>query len=322
MKVVVNTWAGAFFNPGGGETQLNETVSHLREFKVATEPYNQWNPQRELDVFHQFSIQPGVQFPMYEYRALKKPIVLSTILWATLDPQGFEHQRIRQIFDFADLYFTNSKAESKKIATDFGLDLAKFHETRNGVADVYLNRETTADFRALFKLPSDFVLSVANVDDRKNTKRLIEACARLKRSLVLVGHVRDQQYFKDCGQYGPFTYVGPITDANILKSAYQQASLFALPSLCETPGIAALEAGSQGAKIVITNEGSTEEYFGDLATYTSPRSVDAICEAIEKESKRSRDRDEVAKHVTTNFTWTFAARDVHEGYLKALKGKR
>jgi len=43
----------------------------------------------------------------------------------------------------------------------------------------------------------------------------------------------------------------------MLASAYAACDVFVLPSMFETPGIAALEAGLAGAKIVITKYGGT-----------------------------------------------------------------
>ncbi len=321
MKVVFNTWSGAFFNPGGGETQLVETRRHLERQGVHVDLYDQWGPQRELDVFHQFSIVPGVQYPMAEVRALGIPVALSTILWVDLPEGNPERERILGIMELADILFTNSKSESELLARVFGLERSRFHETRNGVSDDYLNQETNSDFRATYDIDGDFVLSVANIDRRKNTKVLAEACRRLGQKLVLVGDVRDLDYFKEIVIDEEVRHLGPVRDIALLKSAYQQASLYALPSLCETPGIAALEAASQGCRVAITCEGATRDYFGDTVTYVNPYDPNSIAEGIETELRKKRNSKQIIERIRTQFTWVQAAEDVLDGYEKILEGK-
>ena len=99
----------------------------------------------------------------------------------------------------------------------------------------------------------------------------------------------------------------------MLASAYAACDVFALPSLFETPGIAALEAGLAGAKIVITPHGGTKEYFGEMATYVEPLEVrsirDGIREALEaKKDLRLRD------HIAGHFLWKHVAEKTREVY--------
>lgn len=316
MKVVFNTWSGAFFHPGGGEVQLLQTKLALEKSGTAVDFYDQWSPQTAIDVFHQFSIQPGGEHPMRAYKALGKKIALSTILWGRVARETEFWRDVREKFLLADALLTNSDAESKQLSDVYEVDLAKFHKTRNAVSSDFMDKATTQDFRKTYGLENNFILSVANIDRRKNTRALCEAVQRLGKKLVLVGHVRDREFFDECQRTFPETmlYVGPIANAELLKSAYQQCDVYALPSLCETPGIAALEAASQGAKIVITHEGSTQEYFGEFATYVDPLSVTSICEGLSTELEISRDPLRSSAHILNNFTWAKTAHDVLAAY--------
>jgi glycosyltransferase involved in cell wall biosynthesis len=321
VNIVFNTWAGAFFNPGGGETQLMETRRHLECKGISVELYDQWKPQRNVEIFHQFSIVPGVEYAMAEYRALNIPIALSTILWVDLPKGNRERERILEILKLADILFTNSTSESELLSRVFEIDRNRFHETRNSVADDYLNQKTTADFRSKFSIDGEFVLSVANIDRRKNTKSLVEACRRLNKTLILVGETRDIPYFKEIELSEGVRCIGAIRDVNLLKSAYQQASVYALPSLCETPGIAALEAASQGCPIAITSEGSARDYFGDAVTYVDPLDIESIAQGIALEIYAKRDTSQLAERICKQFSWTQTAEDVLNGYQKVLRGK-
>jgi glycosyltransferase involved in cell wall biosynthesis len=256
---------------------------------------------------------------MSEYRRLGKKIALSTILWVEYEKGSGPYQYVRKIFDLADILFTNSDLESLKLSRAFDVDPAKFHKTRNSISDDYLGLGTERDFRAIHSIEDEFILSVANIDRRKNTHRLVEACAALGKKLVLIGHVRDPEYFESFKDaYTGMTFLGPVGDVQVLKSAFQQCQLFALPSLCETPGIAALEAASQGAAVVITNEGPTREYFGDHARYVDPLSLDSITGGIAAELKQARSREALRNHVINSYTWDRTAEDIISGYRELL----
>lgn len=315
-KILFNTWQGAFFNEGGGEVQLKKSREYLEKLGCQVDLYDMWKPQKEFDIFHQFSIQYGVNFVVENYKDLGYKIALSTIMWDLPGTDNPYFYHIKNLFDNSDILLTNSELESKKLADAFDIDINKFHKTRNSIADEYRNTDTGQDFQKKFEISGDFVLSVANIDTRKNTHNLIKACAELDLQFVSVGHVRDIKYFdsfKD--KYRNFLHVGNIVDIELLKSAYQQCAIFALPSLCETPGIAALEAASQGAKIAITEEGAAPEYFGDMVTYVDPYKLEDIVEGLHSELQLERS-DDLQKYVIEHFTWDKTALDIIEGYNK------
>ena len=88
---------------------------------------------------------------------------------------------------------------------------------------------------------------------------------------------------------GRITFLGYISDRNMLASAYKACSLFCLPSTLETPGISAIEAAKIGSKLLLTSEGSCSEYFGNLALYVNPLCVDSISEGILKSVEFNND---------------------------------
>ena len=99
-----------------------------------------------------------------------------------------------------------------------------------------------------------------------------------------------------------------------MKSAYKACRVFALPSFCETPGLAALEAASQGASIVITQEGAAPEYLPD-AIFTNPYDNEDLIEAITKGWEREPNLKE-CNELVSNFSWENTAKDIALGYEK------
>lgn len=315
-KILFNTWSGAFFSEGGGEVQLRKSREYLEKLGYEVDLYDMWHPQKDFDIFHQFSVQFGVETVVNNYMNLGYKIALSPIMWDIPKKDELHYHHINNLFLSSDILLTNSDLESHRLSKAFEININKFHKTRNSIADGYRTTQTNFDFRERFSIAGDFVLSVANIDTRKNTHNLIKACAESGLQLISIGHVRDIPYFESFkDQYSNFKHVGSISDVELLKSAYQQCQIFALPSLCETPGIAALEAASQGARIVITEEGAAPEYFKEMVTYVNPSDLEDIIKGLNTELKIGRD-DSLRQYIIENYTWDKTALDIIEGYSK------
>ena len=104
----------------------------------------------------------------------------------------------------------------------------------------------------------------------------------------------------------------------MLASAYAAASVFVLPSLFETPGIAALEAALAGAKIVITPYGGTKNYFNTMATYVEPYSLDSIREGITKSLNEGKN-PQLKEHIKREFLWSRVAEKTLTVYKSVLE---
>lgn len=318
-KVVFNTWNGAFFNPGGGEVQLLNSKTALEDKGFNIAPFNLWSPQKDISLLHQFSINFGVEHVVKEYKNHGIKIALSPIYWHRPEKESLFYQHVKSLLDLSDIIFTNSESETNLLSNHFSVSQFKFLKTRNSITDHYLTLGASEQFRRNFNIHNKFILSVANIDSRKNTHLLLEATKDFGIQVILIGHIRDPQYWDSFRQdYKHYKYLGPITDTELLKSAYRACEVFALPSLCETPGIAALEAASQGAKIVITTEGATREYFKDFAFYASPTDVKCINQSIDL-ALNSKSNDNQIKYIRDNFTWEKTAIDIIEGYNRLLK---
>jgi glycosyltransferase involved in cell wall biosynthesis len=317
-NIVFNTWNGAFFHPGGGEVQLLNSKKYLENKGYNITLFDLWSPNLDADILHQFSIQSGVEHVIDAYKSRNKKIAISPIFWAQMEPNNPYYLPIKNVLEKADILFSNSDMESENLSTCFKIPLEKFHKTRNSITDDYLHLNTSENFRERFQIQDDFILSVANIETRKNLHSLIMAAEKIKMPIVSIGHIKDDEYFNTFLSHSLyFKHVGPIQDIELLKSAYQQCSLFAMPSICETPGIAALEAASQGAKILITAEGSTKEYFGDFVTYVNPFSPEDIYQGI-KSTLNKDGTPLLINNITKNFTWDKTADDIIAGYLKIL----
>jgi glycosyltransferase involved in cell wall biosynthesis len=149
---------------------------------------------------------------------------------------------------------------------------------------------------------------------------LLHALAKINVPSVIIGRIEDNEYGRTCvaeAKKNPrLLLLDAIpNDSELLASAYAACDTFVLPSLFETPGIAALEAALAGAKIVITKYGGTEEYFGEKAQYVEPSSWELIHHGITTALNAPKDA-ELAEHVAGNFLWNRVA----ERTLAAYEG--
>ena len=150
-----------------------------------------------------------------------------------------------------------------------------------------------------------FCLHVSSLTARnKNVQRLIQAAKRYKFRLVLGGSVRGEdglaQLNEWIGRAENISYIGTLTDED-LRSWYMRAKVFALPSLWEGVGMAALEAASCGCEVVLTNNGAPKEYYAGLARLVNPKSIDDIGQGV-LECLQAKSTGELMRHIQTNYS--------------------
>jgi glycosyltransferase involved in cell wall biosynthesis len=243
------------------------------------------------------------------------------VLWLTDENRAhFPMTEIRDLLHLCDRILPNSLAERDQLSEVFGISSGKFTVVPNGVDPAFGVAVDPALFRSHVGISGPFLLNVANIEPRKNQHRLARVARQMETTAVLVGRVRDANYLAHClDEGGAFLrHLGPLEhESTLLKSAYAACSVFVLPSLLETPGLAALEAAAQGAPVVVTDVGSTTEYFGDLASYVDPTDEREWRAAIEASLSAARD-DRLRRHVLDHYTWSAAGDALGEAYTQVL----
>lgn len=285
MKVLFATYPMAFHTPGGGEVQLRAYEKHLPAHGVDVMLLDQWAPRfLDHDVVHFFSSIGGSVHFCHFVKQLGLPLVVSSSLWITESTRHlYPTDEIRAQMSLADQVVTNSNIESNTLARVFNLPREKFVAVYNGIDELFFNDSTPVLFRQTFGIDGCFVLNVGNIEPRKNQLMLVRAIKAFPDvRLVLIGHKRDSKYAEQVLFEGgdQVMYLGALSHGEMLLSAYRACELFCLPSTLETPGLAALEAAAQGARLLVTSEGSCAEYFGNRAAYLDPASLESIRNGI------------------------------------------
>jgi glycosyltransferase involved in cell wall biosynthesis len=203
----------------------------------------------------------------------------------------------------ADVILTASKYTKKEIITYLHLDENKISIIPHGVdmKDFY-HREMVDSKKVLKKYgikAYDFILHVGNIEPRKNIRGLIEAYSKLEKDvrarhpLVLVGgdgwlNDAEKKAIKDGVSAGleiiqPSSYV----EDEDLPYFYSAAGVLAMPSFYEGFGVPPLQAAACGTLIVVGDNSSLSEIFGDVAILVDPLDVTDIKKGLEKALKIS-----------------------------------
>jgi glycosyltransferase involved in cell wall biosynthesis len=310
MNVMYYTYPWAMDIPGGGERQMLSYSYHLSRYGVHAQRFDMWHPRfDDSPIFHCFSVMPGVaELCNYAKKNKKKKLVVSPNLWVTEETKSdYPFAYIWNIFEIADAIVVNSNMEADQLSRIFGMDRQKFFTIYNGVESDFLIPESGEIFKKLYGFDEPYVLNIANVEPRKNQIPFLKAMkeALPGHKLVTIGSIRDQYYFDKCVEFGgsSFVHLGPYPYASeVIRSAIAGCEFFAMPSLLETPSIAALEAAASGAKILITSAGSTTEYFDQTVSYINPWDHDSMVNGIHKAVQLSPANS--TWQVRYHFMWT------------------
>ena len=305
FKILFNTYPVAFQKKGGGEKQIDQYFKYLLEKKIIVEKFDQWSEKQKVenfDIVHFFSVIPGgaINFLRYAKNQNKK-IIISPNIWLE-DSLHNEFNQIKYILHLADIIIVNSKIEQEKLSTLFQINIEKLKVVYNFVDDDYLEKKTKKNFCKKFNIQKPYILTVGNVEERKNQNSIIRILKDYPGlNFVNIGNIRDKRYLNNFPTEKNKIYlIEYLEDKELIKSAYLESELFILPSLCETPSIAALEAAALGKKIVITEVGSTKEYFGKYASYIKPLDDKSINSELKKNIK-IKETKTLSTHIQKNF---------------------
>jgi glycosyltransferase involved in cell wall biosynthesis len=133
--------------------------------------------------------------------------------------------------------------------------------------------------------PQQYVLAVGSLNPTKNFATLVEAYLASGLGpdipLVIAGDFNNSVFTSSMAlaHKEAIVWAGPVNDAR-LKALYENAMVFAFPSIYEGFGIPPLEAMACGCPVVASNASSIPEVCGDAAVYFAPRDVTALAHLL------------------------------------------
>lgn len=167
-----------------------------------------------------------------------------------------------------------------------------------------------------YHIRQPYILSIGRLEEKKNTRRLVEAFSNMhgEAQLVLVGKPGHGGEAVQCAiersaQKDKIKRLGFVEQQD-LRALMQCARLFAFPSLYEGFGIPVLEAFAAKTPVVTASGSSLEEVGGDAALYIDPKNTDELQQALEQMLTNKEKRDACIKQGSKRveeFSWKKAA---------------
>ena len=321
---------------GGVRTQIMQTTHHLRLLGIDVEFIHFDQQHFDYDLIHIFvanseTISIAKQVVAAGIKLVVSPVffsnrnssVISTSLMIEKSISVLE-SGIRsdfgiksEICKYADVIVPNTNSELELIRDGLKVHKDKLQIIPNGVESRFQDARAH-QFKETFGI-KDFVLFVGQAGaPRKNVINLLRAAAKIETPIVIIGDFYENEYSKQClkiaNSLSNVMLVNSLEhDDPLLESAYAACKVFCLPSLYETPSIAALEAGLAGANIVITKHGGTQEYFENYGLFVDPTSVKSITNVINNSLQLDRSPD-LKKKILTKYTWEIVGRETRNVY--------
>ena len=345
MNVVLAGYQAISILHGGPNTQLRNTAKHLSDLGINVKLFDPWTRLRkeECDIVHLFAANMGTYHLARELHGLGIPLVVSPIIYS-LHSTGYVRTALKvsrfvqrfskgvwtdyalaaDVCGWARRVLPNTQVEADLVVDGLGIGRGKVTVIPNGVDKRFLDGDPTL-FKKKYGL-ENFVLNVGHTGHRrKNVLALIRALAEVDHPAVIIGRIIPGEYGDACvreaSKYKHILLINGLeNDSAMLASAYAACDVFVLPSLFETPGIAALEAGLAGAKIVITKYGGTKDYFGEMAEYVDPHSIGSIKAGILNSLGKRKDAV-LRDHIRKEFLWERAVERTAETYQHVLQGE-
>lgn len=141
-----------------------------------------------------------------------------------------------------------------------------------------------------YSLPSEFILTVGTIEERKNVKLLVKSLARLPEAdrlpIVMMG--RATPYKKEVVQCAIENKVLDkiifLHDASFddFPAIYQLAKVFVYPSLFEGFGIPLVEAIESGVPVITSVGSCFREAGGSASSYVDPHSELELADRLQK----------------------------------------
>ena len=275
MKICFATYEGVPLAKGGPYIKIIECKEELEKLGHEVELFNMWtsiDKIKKFDIIHlvgsnlaiygfarnlffnkiNFLAEP-VFFSSHSPNFLRRANSIDKLSRKFLPGVWFDYGFIRDICNWSDLVLPNTIEEKNLISNGFSISPNKFSIIPNGVSERFLSADPDLFYKK-YGL-KDFILNVGHIGPkRKNVLALVKALEKINHQAVIIGKILNTGETEEVKQIiqknKNILFIEELgNNSPLLASAYAACNTFVLPSLFETPGIAALEAALCGAKI-------------------------------------------------------------------------
>jgi glycosyltransferase involved in cell wall biosynthesis len=250
--------------------------------------------------------------------------------------RSLHFQLTKRVLGGAARIFAVSKFTKTEIEKLFGISPDKIEVVYNAIDERFLGGHATAADRDLiarrYQVTYPFLLYAGRISPHKNVVRMIEAFSALKTELErdatypdlkliiigddLSGNPDLRRTVVRSGVQNDVRFLGFIP-IEVLRIFYDEAKVFAFPTLYEGFGLPPLEAMAHGTPVVTSNVTSLPEVVGNAAVLVNPENVFEIMRALHRvlTDKGLRDRmKERGYQQAAKFSWEKSVRRILEVY--------
>lgn len=218
----------------------------------------------------------------------------------------------KEIIRRSDYFLPNSSLEMQAIEKKFGIKADNYNVVVNAIDASNINLIEEDKFNEY----KDCVLCIGRIEPRKNQLNLVKALKDTDYKLVIVGkpapnHMKYYELVKKNANSSTI-FLDYLPNDKIYHLC-SSAKVHILPSWYETPGLVSLEAGVCGCNVVVSNRGTTMDYFKDMAFYCEPNDLNSILNSVNKAYNRKKN-NKLKNYILENYTWEKAAFQTLKGY--------
>ena len=225
-----------------------------------------------------------------------------------------------------DAIITISEFSKKEIINLLNISSDKIYVTPLGV-----DRAFTPGNQRMPGIPERYILSLGNIEPRKNLPVLVTAYTSLPRNLreryplVIAGakgwHNNGLNKTLHSLQKKESIILTGYIPQELLPHLYRNASLFVYPSLYEGFGLPVIEAMACGVPVLASNTTSLPEVVGKAGLLVDPNNVDDVREGMLRLLTDKKIRDEMSEKGLERarlFSWEKCSRETLAVYERVL----
>lgn len=211
-------------------------------------------------------------------------------------PEYFSHKEllinkyfVKKAAILAKGIITVSEFSKNDISNKYNIDPDKIYVTYLAANERYKIIKNTDRIRQVinnYNIKYKYILSVGNLQPRKNLDTLIKAFNKIKLNnkykdlkLVIVGKLVNKNYFKSINNNNDIIFTDYVPD-NDLPYLYNGCEIFVYPSVFEGFGLPPLEAMKCGKVVIASNKSSIPEVVGDGGILFNPFNIDELYNKI------------------------------------------
>ncbi len=227
----------------------------------------------------------------------------------------------------ADTVVATSNQTKNDLIEFLNVDEKKIRVVYQGCSPIFYQNKSDEEkhkIREKYNLPSNFLLYVGTVEERKNALSIVKALHKGNIDVPLIIAGKQTPYIEKIKQYITQNNVAndirflsylPLED---LPALYQMADAFIFPSIFEGFGIPILEALNSGVPVITSTGSCFRETGGPQSLYVEPGDTESMIKAI-KDVMTDRELRERMKQEGLAHARKFRDENIADNMFKVYK---